>query len=206
MLFLLVLRQVLPTFIGTQHHHSGESRDADIQYVNYDSNVVNQTPPIKLYPPFFRLCSIGCYHSDDTGNKQLSDFHRGAFYGRPLFAHLQKKDGLNFKEESIVKVNQNNENKTMIRNSTLHSILLRMVLSETDGWTNDSTAICSILGSRVQMGITTSFVTASNLVSQAYAYLVHFHPDEASTTTECSGTYCIYARSDMCSACNGPNE
>ncbi len=71
---------------------------------------------------------------------------------------------------------------TRIRDSTLHAILRRMLLNDITTWKDNKTVFCSILGSRVQMGITTSFVVSSELVSQAYAHLVHFHPDNSGGT------------------------
>lgn len=175
-------KQVVAVFAGTtsklanfyfETAPSGFSRDPDVTYVNWKG----KTGPTKVYDPFYRICTMGCFQKDappDDDLSLLSDFERAAFYGRPLFAYLQKTNKLVDTNDS-----RQNENGVEITSPRLHSILKRMLLSETTDWKRNPAAFCSILGSRVQLGVTTSFVISSDLVSKAYAHLVHFHADES---------------------------
>ncbi len=128
---------------------------------------------LKVYPPFFRICTIGCFHADlPTNVAEMTDFEKGAFYGRPLFAYLQK-NGTLLNGEQII-------NDEIVANAKLYNILKRMLLSnDSNTWYKDDRAVYSILGTRVQMGITTSFHFVSDLVSHAYANLVFFEPHKA---------------------------
>jgi hypothetical protein len=106
----------------------------------------------------------------------LSDFQRAAYYGRPLFAYLQKSGKLIEQGDTATGV------PGTISSNTLHNVLTRMLASRTI-WADDKTSLISILGTRVQMGITTSFVVSSDLVSQAYAHLVDFQMYEDGTVS-----------------------
>jgi hypothetical protein len=124
------------------------SRDADTVYINYGSPNKN---PSKLYDPFFRICTMGCYRNEapSVTTVNVSDFQRAAFFGRPLFAYLAKEGAL--VGENDVRVTTFGTVK--ISNTRLHAILKRMLTSRTEDWRGNQTALCSILGSRVQMGV-----------------------------------------------------
>jgi hypothetical protein len=152
------------------------SRDAAAVYSNYTAGDPNN--PRKSYDPFFRICTIGCYHNEflSQNSADASDFQNAAYFGRPLFAYLAK-------QKTLVRDNDKSVTRTgavKLTNTKLHAILKRMLAlaSPTTEWKGSKTALCSILGSRVQMGITTSFAMASELVSHAYAHLVDFHPND----------------------------
>jgi hypothetical protein len=162
----------------------GFSRNPGATYVNWvDGDDENN--PTKQYDPFFSICNMGCLHEDGPGDvdptttgggesdRQPTDFERAAFMGRPLFAQLQKARQLIGNEQT-----EPFGDTLRIQNSTLHAILQRMLMRN-DDWEENMTALCSILGCRVQMGITTSFAMSSDLVSEGYAHLVDFHqPDD----------------------------
>jgi hypothetical protein len=158
--------------------------DPKIKYVNWTKEVAG---PTRRYDPFFHICTIGCFHQEaplDDDPLLMSDFEKAAFFGRPLFAYLQKEKKL-FAEDDLM----NNANKVVIANQTLHSILKRMLVG-TKEWESNNKALCSILGSRVHMRITTSF--SSDLVAKAYAHLVYFHhPDEAGDIEKAVARICF---------------
>jgi hypothetical protein len=185
-------KKVVAVFAGTTsklaHFYDGMSpskgisRNPDATYVNWVKGD-DEKNPTKQYDPFFCICTMGCLHGespgdfvptpDDESDRKPTDFERAAFMGRPLFAQLQKAKQL------INTADVDNVGNTIrIDNSTLHAIVQRMLMRK-DNWKKDMTAICSILGCRVQMGITTSFAMSSDLVSEGYAHLVDFYqPDD----------------------------
>jgi hypothetical protein len=175
-------KQVVAVFAGTTSKlaylysdsaPSGFSRDPNDVYWNWKEG--NDSSPTKRYDPFYLLCTIGCFRDDAPTSGDLSDFRRAAYFGRPLFAYALVDNG----------DNRRSGNGVVIANSQLHAITKRMLTNRpTVRWEKHKTAICSILGSRVQMGMTTSFVVASELVSSAYAHLVHFYADENNDTTQ----------------------
>jgi hypothetical protein len=176
-------KQIVAVFAGTtsklanfyEDVTTGTSRDTEAEYVNFSESSPN-TNPSKIYDPFFRICTIGCYRNESpplTTVVGVSDLQRAAYFGRPLFAYLAK-EGTLVRNDDVSVTNYG----TVISNVKLHAILSRMLTSHTDNWRGSKAALCSILGSRVQMGITTSFAMASELVSKAYAHLVDFHPDD----------------------------
>ncbi len=161
------------------------SRDTDTEYVNYRENSPNNNPS-KIYDPFFRICTMGCYRNESpplTSAVDVSDLQRAAYFGRPLFAYLAKQETLVRNDD----VSVTNSGAVIISNVKLHAILSRMLTSHTNGWRDSQAALCSILGSRVQMGIMTSCVDmASELVSKAYAHLVDIHHDNNITVLRIS--------------------
>ncbi len=160
------------------------SRDTDTEYVNYTENSPNN--PSKIYDPFFRICTMGCYGNESPPLNPIvdvSDLQRAAYFGRPLFAYLAKQETLVRNDD----VSVTNTGAVIISNVKLHAILLRMLTSHTDNWRGSQAALCSILGSRVQMGIMTTCVEmASELVSKAYAHLVDIHHDNNITVLRVS--------------------
>jgi hypothetical protein len=157
----------LANFFGKDPSPSKDSRNPKAIYWNMDNTLS------RVYPPFFRICTIGCYHADMPDEEaEITELEKAAFYGRPLFAYLQKNKTL-LNGEKINKLN-------VVVNTKLYNILKRMLLSNDDNkWSTDDRAVYSILGTCVQMGITTSFHLASDLVSHAYANLVSFEQYQA---------------------------
>ncbi len=172
----------------------GFSRNPEATYVNWVDGE-DKNNPTKQYDPFFCICNMGCLHEDVPGdadgpgdgkrtgdadgpddeqsNRKPTDFERAALMGRPLFAQLQKAKQLIGGEQTELF-----GDTLRIHNSTLHAILQRMLMKK-EKWKDNMAALCSILGSRVQMGITTSFAMSSDLVSEGYAHLVDFYqPDD----------------------------
>jgi hypothetical protein len=122
----------LTNFYGKDYPPTLYSRDSKTDYVNYNRNSANEPSTLKVYPPFFRICTMGCYHNDipsmsaeipSTGTEVLpaynewSDFQKSALYGRPLFAHLQKTNQIT-QDETM--------NGTIFKNTKLFNILKRM--------------------------------------------------------------------------------
>lgn len=175
-------KHVVAVFAGTTSHltnfydtdlpAAAFSRDPQKTFWNYKENQNNDSK-LKVYPPFFHICTIGCYRANimpdsqevQTVNKTTtSDFEIAAYYGRPLFSILQKNSKL-LHGEDIQGIG--------VINTTLCNVMKRMLLSELpSNWQDNDRARYSILGTRIQMGVTTSFQFASDLVSHAYANLV----------------------------------
>jgi hypothetical protein len=95
--------------------------------------------------------------SNPSGDAALaiarSDYERAIPYGRPLFAVLQKNGQLT--------------------DQTEFNVLRKMLLGQTTNWSNDVKSCLSILGTRLQMG-QTSTMLASDLVTDGYAVLSHY--------------------------------
>jgi hypothetical protein len=89
-----------------------------------------------VYPPFFHICSIGCYHAVPV-LQNITDFGKSAFYGRPLFAHLQKNGQLLKGEEYV--------------GETLSNPILHSILKSASKWQESDGAIFSILGTCVPL-------------------------------------------------------
>jgi hypothetical protein len=150
----------LTNFFHNDDKPTTTSRTSGKNYWNYDVQNVSISPKI-VYPPFFHICTIGCLRNLKKDQRlHKNELEVAAYYGRPLFAYLQS------------------ENMLFTDKSKLKNILTRMTLSKYD-WTTDDQALYSILGTRIQMGMTTSFHFASDMVANAYAHLVYF---DANTT------------------------
>jgi hypothetical protein len=167
--------QVVAVFAGTTSHLSNFfAKDPPASNVSRNPRNVywnDQGRDLQVYPPFFCICTIGCYHDVPETNLR-TDFEKGAMYGRPLFAYLQMKGKL--LENEVF-------HGMTVNNTRLYNILKRMLLNrDVAKWQDNDQALFSLLGTRVQMGVTTSFQLASNLVSHAYANLVFFEQYKAS--------------------------
>ena len=94
-----------------------------------------------------------------AGEIQLhwNEFERAAFYGRPLFAVMQKHGEFSMTKDSTT--------RTTLINRPLHWIAGRMLVGEKLDWDNKS--CFSILGTRIQLGEVSSFELSSDLVSNA---------------------------------------
>jgi hypothetical protein len=200
-------RQVVAVFAGTSfqlaHVYSkndfpttgGFSRDAQTDYKNWREDARG---PIKLYDPFFRICTMGCFQNDaptDHDDDDLTEFQMAAYFGRPLFAYLEKINVLVYKDDTKLVGDDGIE----ITNSMLHGILQHMLASEVD-WRNSTAAVYSILASRVQMGITTSWELSSTLVSQSYAHLVQFQLDDESGNVNQAMARITFMSDPVCAA------
>ena len=108
-----------------------------------------------LYEPFFMLSTTGImatYDSNTTDNETDGNFAPGSQYGRPLFGLMDFS---------------NDEGS-----ERYYQICRRMLLQSGENlWSDES--YFSLLGSRVQFGQTNMRI-ASELVSSAYALLIHF--------------------------------
>lgn len=135
----------------------GVSRNADIQYVNYNDK--DEKDDKKLYPPFFELNTIGCLR----GEIAEPGFPQSLMYGRPLFAYY-------------------NQQKTMDTTKQL-DFAKRLVLSHIEDYAERLPSCFSVLGARVHMGAVNSFDTLSTLVSSGYACLVDFQQQESDKST-----------------------
>lgn len=160
----------LANFYGGESVPTNFSRQNNIsKYLNFPMKGLQK--PLLVYKPFFHISTIGCFHKT-CSETSSTDFEKAAFYGRPLFAYLQKNKDLLANE--ILE----NQNKRIVNNK-LYTILSRMLLSnEAANWSKCKIARYSILGTRVQMGITTSLGFTSDLISNAYANLVDFYSIE----------------------------
>ena len=153
---------------------SGASRDPTIQYKNYESKGTTTDRDVqaekerKLYPPFCQLHTIGCLRlvCAEKLRKPGTELEAAAAYGRPLFAYLASKNEL----LSYSTDGEPNKNR-------LEAILLRILCSETV-FEDKQESLYSVLGTRVQMGVLTSFDLASTLVGKGYACLVAYNDDD----------------------------
>jgi uncharacterized protein Usg len=118
--------------------------------------------PQNVYPPFFRICTNGCLGSLEQKSTAINDFQIAALYGRPLFAFLQSEGRL-------------------VQGQILETVLTRMTL-DIKVWLKDDKCLYSILGTRIQMGMTASFHFASDLIANGYANLVYFDANEKGGT------------------------
>jgi hypothetical protein len=113
----------------------------------------------RLPLPFYHTTTTGCCHilnmrkgPEAVANREGSEYDQAVPYGRPLFAKMAENNEL--------------ENR-------LGKVLTRMLLSDVKQWDKNQESCLSLLGTRVQMG-QTSTETASRLVSKGYANLVGF--------------------------------
>jgi hypothetical protein len=123
----------------------------------------------KLPPPFYQTTTIGCCLSNkvfidcddqlaacvkEEDDARRTEYDQAIAYGRPLFAKMAEKNQLE---------------------SGLNTVLNRMLISNARNWEYTDSSYLSILGTRVQMGQTSTEI-ASRLVSQGYANLIGFSP------------------------------
>ena len=115
----------------------------------------------RTFSPFTTFTTIGCQLpvcGDEEENNFQMEYKNAVAYGRPLF--------------SIMQTNSDLEDK-------LPRILRRVVLqSGPNDWMKDRLSCLSILGTRVQMG-STSTAVVSDLVAKGYANLVDLTDDAA---------------------------
>jgi hypothetical protein len=171
-------RKVVAVFTGTTSKLANFYKDPPANTYSRDtgSSYYNATTNAKfLYAPFYSITTIGCYHKDNPHRKSpCCNFGSAAYYGRPLIAYLQNEGKL---LQNDVFPASTDVNVAKIVNPQLYTVLKRMLLNA-DGTTQsmNQSALFSILGTRVQMGMTASFTLASDLVSHGYANLVDFQP------------------------------
>jgi len=142
----------LSNFFPRDEPVGGTSRVSERAYKNYDHKKPTHELDKTLFDPFFRLHTIGCLQqSSPTEN---TDFARAAMYGRPMFAYYEHKGELDEKK--------------------LADFAKRLVLSSSE-YSKSPEACYSVLGTRVQMGVTHSYQLSEALISSGYACLVDFH-------------------------------
>jgi hypothetical protein len=139
------------------------AREPEEHYWNYHEK--GYYSPKKVYPPFFYSTTIGCF-GNRLQSQDSTELEKAAYYGRPLFAHLQTKGEL---------LMDKTMDGNVASNSKLYVILTRIVLSA-PSWQVDDRALYSILGTRIQMGDTMLSALVSDLVEHAYANLIFFNP------------------------------
>jgi hypothetical protein len=144
------------------------ARDPKGNYWNYcerRGRSPEKKSPKQMYPPFFYITTIGSF-GNRLQSQDSTELEKAAYFGRPLFASLQTKGEL---------LMDKTMDGNVASNSKLYVILTRMVLSA-PSWQVDDRALYSILGTRIQMGVTLLTAVASDLVKHAYATLIFFDP------------------------------
>jgi len=159
---------------------STSSRDVKPTYRNYDEENKKMNPTM-LYPPFFMLTTSGILHREakKAQNGSHSELHRHIAFGRPLFAMLLFRlgDGDTDKLQLNTKPSMDDEERCTLKiEPKLFAILRRMLLSSKNktGWSGDLQVAASVIGTRVQLGLT-SFSLTDKLVKGGYAVLSDFN-------------------------------
>ena len=155
-----------------------ESRTIDL-----DTHYVKGTVP---FPPFFILRTMGCLAQswNELENSGVMSTNGSMYesmirYSRPLFAKLHKKGIFNEKRE--------------------YEVVKRVVLGK-PLWKNDKKSCLSVLGTRIQMG-STSTPIVSELVSTGYAHLTYYEHGQDGVANRASFAFLpdpVCARIAMC--------
>ena len=164
--------KIVAAFAGTTSRLSNSYEDDEqeatdtrnpsgTEYWNGDSSRIG-----RVYEPFFMFHTIGLVNKDPDPHG--SELATAALYGRPLFKVLQKTGELSIETDPTGKI---------LKNRPMFWITLKMLLSRRN-WQDDSKALYSILGTRVQLGVSNSVQLSTELVSNAYANLVSFSERE----------------------------
>ena len=156
----------------------GFSRDTNKSYYNSEiTNVGRKVDEacLQLYPPFLDLTTISCYKGDDASQRFVTDLEKSLFYGRPLFPVLLTED----EPKLRIRSEDWKANECTMVNPVLYAVLKRMMLSiNGKDWMNAPDSKMSILATRVQMGISTSFEFIDNATAKGYANLVEYDVDD----------------------------
>jgi hypothetical protein len=153
-------KQVVAVFSGTTSRLTNFYAEPPKSKSSRDANEKYFTKGTTLYAPFYDICTIGAFAPISSrakaaaNDKYLTEYERAVPHGRPLFALMQKDNGLT--------------------EPKLCNILDRMLLgSSSDQLANNLNACVSVLGTRLQIGQTSSFL-ASDLVARGYAMLTNY--------------------------------
>lgn len=155
------------------------SRDSNKSYYNLgttNDEGGEDEECLKLYPPFLDLTTISCYKGDDASQRFLTDLEKSLFYGRPLFPVLLTEDEPKLRIQS----EDWKENEHTMVNPVLYAVLKRMMLSiNGNAWMDAPDSKMSILATRVQMGVSTSFEFIDKVTAKGYANLVEYDVDDS---------------------------
>ena len=113
----------------------------------------------------------------DPYSDGLYDIRKCGYFGRPLFLAMLEPDSeqirdLMLSNEDVAIVNQ----RSLIKNTRLYNMLVRVLLSPSGEWTENDDSIASVLATRVQLGIA-SYDFVSKAISKGYGNLVHFREE-----------------------------
>ena len=143
----------LANFFREEEQKTNESRTTPLEsQLHYEKGKVP-------FPPFFMLRTMGClalsWNGSENGAampKNGSEYESMIRYSRPLFAKLHK--GGIFDEKSE------------------YEVVKKVVLAK-PLWKNDKKSCLSVLGTRIQMGPTSTPII-SELVAKGYAHLTYY--------------------------------
>jgi hypothetical protein len=160
-------------YVGKRPHSTGTSRDPQVVFWN-DGHANKNDGPIEMYSPFVVLSSVGLYGDADIWKKEAScDLERCCYYGRPLFPVMLNIPDPQTGETALVISQDDTKRRQFVYNPRLFAILKRMMLNELQGeWAITENSILSILGTRVQLGISTSGDFIRETAAKGYSYLV----------------------------------
>ena len=167
----------LANFYPESEVESGNSR-----FVDLAANINYYTEGEESYLPFYQLTTFGCLSVEGTRFcERPTEYERAIPYGRPLFEAMYREGELE---------------------KNLGQVAFKMTLGRGRAWKDDSKVWMSILGSRIQIGRTSS-AAVSELVSKGYAYLSDFEEtrQDISVTSVASLTFLpdpVCARLAMC--------
>ena len=173
----------LANYFPETEQKAGESRTTDLEGGHYEKGTVP-------FPPFFMLRTMGCLSlsSDKSENGGAMSTNKSEYaskyesmiqYSRPLFAKLHKNNSFDKTKE--------------------YEVVKKVILGRAD-WKKDKKSCLSVLGTRIQMGRTSTPIV-SDLVSKGYAHLTYYEHGQGDVLNRASFAFLpdpVCARIAMC--------
>lgn len=168
-------KSIVAVFAGTSSSLANFYREPAVPTSSRDGSKNHRESRSQFYPPFFDLCTVGCFVDQEAtsnlasvpnasnltkaGDSNIADFaidtttdlYRAIPYGRPLFTLMRNDNTLSAK---------------------LPVILDRLLLYEPE-WRSNQASLFSVLATRVQLGQTATHIV-SKLVGRGYGNLTDF--------------------------------